>query len=107
MIGGSNAPGTMIAREDGVAQVVWKYPLDPDRLSGRCEVQMSGGAKVIEAVMQHGRFTLWAVVAPSERPQQRIFYIVGTGQDIPADAHTYLGTVHDGPYVFHIFEGFK
>jgi hypothetical protein len=104
VIGGSNSPGVFIGREDGAPQEVWKFPL---ARTVRNEVEMPGGAKVIEVAMQGGMVTLWAVVTPGGEPQERIFYTVGTGHRVSPDAHTHLGTVHEGPYVFHIFEGFK
>lgn len=104
MIGSSNAPGVLIGREDNAPQQVWKFPLGT---AERTEVEMPGGAKVVEFAMQHGVFTLWAVVTPGETPQKRIFYIAGTGHPISPNAHTYLGTVHVDGFVFHIFEGFK
>lgn len=100
---GSTTPGTSIVREDGLPQTVWKFPLG--RLSSRVEVDMPTGAKVIEVAEQHGMFTLWAVAVRGSMSQRRVFHIVGTGHDIPADAHTYLGTVHTGGFVFHVFEG--
>lgn len=102
---GSMTPGTFIAREDGLAQTIWKFPLGGR--SSRVEVEMPDGAIVVEVAEQHGGFTLWAVVVPGSAPQRRVFYIVGTGDDVPADAHTHIGTVHTGGFVFHIFEGFK
>lgn len=104
MMIGSSAPGVLIGREDGLAQTIWKYPLDA---SGRTEVEMPGGAKVVEVAMQHGRFTLWAVVAPAVAMHKRVFYIAGTGHPIPEQAHTHLGTVHVDGFVFHVFEGFQ
>lgn len=86
----------------GSPRRVWKFPLGRSDVA---EVDMPGGAKVIEVAWQSGTFTLWAMVVPDKPPQRRVFYIVGTGSDIPADAHTHLGTVHTGGFVFHIFEG--
>lgn len=104
MMLGSSAPGVLIGREDGLAQTVWKYQLGHNE---RTEVEMPGGAKVIEVAMQGGHFTLWAVVAPAMTPQKRVFYIAGTGHPIPDQAHTHLGTVHVDGFVFHVFEGFQ
>ena len=104
MMIGSNAPGVNISREDKMPQVVWKYQLDR---AGRTEVTMPGGAKVVEVAMQGDRFTLWAVVCPGIVNQKRVFYIVGTGDPLPPEAHTHLGTVHVEVFVFHIFEGFQ
>jgi len=101
---GNTHPGVMIAREDRMPQVVWKYQLDH---AGRTEVMMPGDAKVIEVAMQGGKFTLWAVVCPGIVDQKRVFYVAGTGHPIPAEAHTHLGTVHVKGFVFHVFEGFQ
>jgi hypothetical protein len=38
----------------------------------------------------------------------RNFAIVGTGHDFPeADDFTYINTIQDGPFVWHIFELIK
>lgn len=104
MIGSSNAPGVLVGREDEAPQEVWKFRLGRQ---GRTEIEMPGSAKVVEVAAQNGHFTLWAVVVPGEKPQTRIFYVVGTGRPVSPNAHTYLGTLHDDPFVFHVFEGFR
>jgi hypothetical protein len=102
---GNPVLGVMIAREDKTPQAVWKFQLGHH--DTRTEVEMPRGAKIVEVAMQGDRFTLWAVVAPSEPRQTRVFYIVGTGHPIPPEAHTHLGTVHVDVFVFHVFEGFQ
>jgi hypothetical protein len=97
--------GVMIAREDKVSQVVWKFQLGSHEK--RIEVDMPKAAKVVEVAMQGDKFTLWAVVALGAVTEKRVFYVVGTGDLIPSDAHTHLGTVHVDVFVFHVFEGFK
>jgi hypothetical protein len=45
---------------------------------------------------------LWAEVPDDTPVQARTFTIIGTGDDVPAGA--YVGTVFDGPFVWHIYE---
>jgi hypothetical protein len=102
------APGVMIAREDGGRQEVWKFELEPDGTGGgRSRVSMPSGAKAVSVGVQRDRFYLWAVVAPALPTEVRTFYVIGTGHQVPREAHTYLGRITVGAFEFHAFEGFQ
>lgn len=100
-------PGAMVEREDGDEQKVFKYQLKPNPATGRAVVRMPGVPVLLSVASQRGDFVLWAAVQPEGREQDRVFYVVGTGDRIPAAAHTFLGTVPVDKYVFHVFEGFQ
>lgn len=50
--------------------------------------------------------TLWAEVPDrydSQMDVERTFRVIGTGHDVPSPG-TYLGTVFDDPFVWHVYE---
>lgn len=83
-------------------RVIYKYPIPffPEQ-----KLRLSQAAEVIHVGMQEGTITLWAMVdtdAPTENITIRIY---GTGHEIDPNLVLYpLGTVFDGPYVWHVFE---
>lgn len=83
--------------------VIWKFPLH--MIGG--ELLMPKRAKVLKVALQHGVLTLWVLVDPKETAtQRRLFAVYGTGHEIDDTARmTYLDTVFDGSFVWHVFEG--
>lgn len=83
-------------------RTIWKFPL---RLTDVQTVMMPAGAEILAVGVQADGIMLWARVDPavSERQGYNIA-IVGTGHPAPDDTQsTYIGTVMDGPYVWHVF----
>lgn len=67
---------------------------------------MPTGATVLHVGIQRRIITLWALVDPDANPSIRHFAVVGTGHPAPdADEGRYIGTVSEGPFVWHVFEG--
>lgn len=82
--------------------VVWKFPLSGVDLS---YVEMPERARIIHVGIQGDTPTLWAWVDPSAPKVERRFGIVGTGHPAPSfDAAVHLGSIFDGPFVWHVFE---
>jgi hypothetical protein len=55
--------------------------------------------------MQHGVPCLWALVDPEQDYTDRTIDIIVTGHDIvDLFTRTYIGTVQQGPLVWHVFE---
>jgi len=54
-------------------------------------------------VQQPREICLWAEVPDGFPVETRTFRVIGTGWDVP-DLGTYLGTVFDGPLVWHVYE---
>ena len=80
---------------------VWKFPL---RVTEVQVVTMPRAAKILSVAMQHGVPTLWAWVDPHAPTEERLIGLVGTGHLAPyPDEADYLGTVFDGPLVWHVF----
>lgn len=54
--------------------------------------------------MQNGEIHLWIEIDQSiVACENRRFFYIGTGHSIPEGAF-YHGTVHDAPFVWHVFE---
>lgn len=76
--------------------------------AGRAAViEMRVGAMIRAVGVQHpGETCLWAEVpydVGGEKLESRHLIVVPTGGDLP-DPGTYLGTVFDGPFVWHVYE---
>lgn len=84
-----------------MTRVIWKFRL---ALTDRQDVVMPTGAIPLCAQMQHGAITVWASVDPRSELEPRRFVIVGTGNEGPPfDGLTYLSTVQDRQFVWHVF----
>jgi hypothetical protein len=84
--------------------VIWKFQLD--RVDSQ-QISMPKEAQVLSVAMQHGNICIWATVSPDAPNEDRVFEIRGTGNPLPADFYEdriFIGTVFDGPYVWHVFE---
>lgn len=80
-------------------KTVWKFPLP---LAPEVNVMMPEGAQVLYVGNQAGTIALWALVDPDKSLVTRVFRIAGTGHDVPDGV--YVGTVQQGPLVWHVFE---
>ena len=81
---------------------VWKYPLS--LRPGPQRVTLPALSEIVHVHAQNDTPTLWAQVDGAVREQTRTFYVVATGEPIPEHAEHYVGTVHIGWTVWHIFE---
>jgi hypothetical protein len=82
---------------------IYKYELKDGR-----GIEMPIGAKVLTIQTQNGLPYIWALVDTDAECDFRYFTIVGTGHDFPeADNFTYINTIQDGQFVWHIFEFIK
>lgn len=85
---------------------IWKYGA-PEPGSLRHHMIPAGG-QFLSVQMQGDLVQMWFLVDPSQRMEQRTFAMCGTGSDVeylfdPRRAG-FLGTVLDGPFVWHAFE---
>jgi hypothetical protein len=66
---------------------------------------MPKGAEPLHVAMQNGMLTIWAVVNPEFMFVKHHFTCRGTGNAVlPSEGKsTHLGTVMDGPFVWHVF----
>ncbi len=81
---------------------IWKFDVSID---DSFVLSMPMGARPVSVQMQCDKPCLWAIVDELRPVEQRRFYIVGTGHDIPRRA-AYVGTFqqHGGMLVWHLFE---
>lgn len=88
-------------------RTIWKFT------AGEGPVDMPRGAEIIKVGLQDGgmqrsKITLWAIVDPEAPVEQRSIVMLGTGfeqKNSEMASLTYLDSVFDGPFVWHIFDG--
>jgi hypothetical protein len=81
---------------------IFKYEVP---VADRFTVEMPTGAELLAVQMQHDRPVFWALVDDNHNREARTFYVVGTGNRVPAGAEIYVGTWQSGPFVWHLFTG--
>ena len=81
---------------------IFKYSLHPGRGQN---FRLPEGAKPLTAQMQSGELCIW-VQFEDARPLDELhtFDVYGTGHILRDDPGTYIATVQDGPFVWHIYE---
>jgi hypothetical protein len=77
---------------------IWKFELKEG------SVIMPIGAKILSIQSQHGRSMIWALVDPNVEDESRWFSIIGTGEPFDDADMTYIASVQDSPFVWHVFE---
>jgi hypothetical protein len=83
-------------------ECIWKYELKLDN-----EIQlvsMPSRAELLSVGIQDGKIYLWAKVEPDFPNHDRKIQIFGTGHKIYPGTRKFIGTVHQPPYVWHVFE---
>lgn len=79
---------------------IWKYKLTNMGIPQSFEIPLN--ARFLDVQLQGVDITLWFQVDPRIQKETRNFLIVGTGH--PFDGNSYLGTVQERQFVWHIFE---
>ncbi len=82
--------------------VIYKYPVP----EFNCTIYMPTDARIINAEYQaDGKLYLWAEIDPDEVGRQhRNIQVIGTGHTVEKVSRSYIKTVYDGPFVWHIYE---
>lgn len=81
--------------------IIYKYPLEV--ISSQI-VRLPEGAVPLSVGMQGARIVLWAQSDQSPLVTSREIRLVGTGLPFSFEtAHTFLGTVQERGFVWHIF----
>lgn len=78
---------------------IWKFPID--RMHN--ELLIPFVARVLCAQFQGTVLCMWALVDPDSPKEKRVVHVVGTGEQIVGDLGEYIGTVQQGPLVWHVF----
>lgn len=97
-----------LIREQSDRMKIWKFPIETvDQQS----VSMPEGTEIISVAVQYRQICMWAVVDPGKPATARNIEIIGTGNPtMPLDKthrRAFIGTVFQGPFVWHVFEVVK
>lgn len=84
-----------------MTSVIYKYVIKHKQED---TLQIFKHAKFLSVHMQNKQICAWFIVDPSEHTELRTFSVIGTGWEEDFNIKQYIGTVHDVPYVWHIFE---
>ena len=85
-------------------KTIYKYEL---AFVDRQTIDLPVNAWVLSAAMQNGSLCIWAVVDTTAVTVTTPFFVFGTGHPIPPqEIISFISTVFDGPFVWHIFKGF-
>ena len=87
-------------------RTIYKYEVTADG-NGECTIALPRAHRIIEVASKYGNLFFWAIVDTDREKVDVRFVVYGTGWPI-ADTDLmfglYLGTAHDGVYVWHLFE---
>lgn len=83
---------------------IWKYKLNPAYVFHA--ISMPVDYHVLSTgIDAEGEVCVWAAVN-SEAPQAKVtFALCGTGRALPERFGEFIGSVKDGPFVWHIYMG--
>lgn len=86
-------------------KTIYKYPVN--HIEDSCIV-MPKGAKILSFHSQNDVPCIWALVDPEKPPEERNFYLIGTGHVIEVDPAKlrFIDTAlfSEGEFVHHLFE---
>jgi len=82
-------------------RTIWKFPIPADGGT----VQMPKGAEVLSVGLQGNDIQVWALVDPSKSTTPRHFHVRGTGHACSIAGEKFIGTIFDGSFVWHVFDG--
>lgn len=70
------------------------------------EIEIPEGGKILTVQKQHEMAFIWVLVDPENKPEKRVFVVVGTGSSFNRYGYDYIGTYQmaDGALVWHLFE---
>jgi hypothetical protein len=91
-------------------KTIWKFTIPkPKHDSPVVSIKMPVNAEILTVQMQNDIPQIWAECNPKAEREERQFVVMGTGWpnaevvDLDED-FTYIGTVQDGAFVWHIYE---
>jgi hypothetical protein len=70
-------------------------------------IELPIDSQVLKVGMQNGIIQMWVLVDPNQnQTTYRNFEMIGTGHSFEFDylTHTYIDSIFDGPFVWHIWE---
>lgn len=94
-----------ITERVNIMKAIWKFPI---HVSDSVVVQMPKGARILPHVeaVSPSVIVFWAEVNSVEGypTEDRVLYVVGTGNQMPERANKHLGTTVAGQFVWHLYE---
>jgi hypothetical protein len=85
-------------------KTIYKAILDrPMNAYGEVVVTFPKDARLLSAILQNNEIVIYAAVESDNESVEYPVLVVGTGKPLPADAMTFLGSVAQGPFVWHVF----
>lgn len=81
--------------------VVWKFPFS---IKDEVALSMPAGARVLHVAWQGKTPCMWVLCKANNPVVERHFRVHGTGHENIESNETYVGTLMDGAFVWHIFE---
>lgn len=86
--------------------MIWKFTLIGRNVVQT--IQMPRSARVLSVMMQDGSLCVWVEVDPRNDLVTRRFATIGTGipmDDVmPNSSHVFVGSVVEGPFVWHVYD---
>lgn len=81
---------------------IFKYPVTID---GEFSVRMPKNSEILSVQLQNGKPYIWAKVDERYRNVDRLFAIIGTGNEMPVNfSGSFVGTFQMPPFVWHLFD---
>lgn len=81
-------------------KTIWKFPLTID---DEQVVEMPRSSVPLSVALQDGTVCLWAEVITEFPLRKAHISIRGTGHAVPDEYERFMGSVQQGPFVWHIF----
>lgn len=82
-------------------QVIYKYALEIK--DGEQEFVLPEDFVVLDAQIQEGQLYMWLVHDTTNVKYAYKFVVLGTGQPFTYQSLVHVGTVQQGPFVWHVF----
>lgn len=79
---------------------IWKYEIS----LGITILNIPSGGIVRHLGVQNDNAYIWVEIDPAKELVERKFSIYGTGWDLTEDVGTYVGSIQEGPFVWHLYE---
>jgi hypothetical protein len=83
---------------------IFKYPL---ALMTTQRIMLPRDANILTVQLQDGTICLWAEVIPENPPVSCSIKLVGTGIAEVEPNDSYIGTVQQGPFVWHVYRSLR
>ena len=81
-------------------KTIYKYALSPCKITTH---NIPEGGIIRHIGKHHTDISMWVEVTTPAPEERRTFTLFGTGHEIPEE-WGYIGTVFDGPFVWHVHE---